>query len=146
MLAPGPPERPFQVIDVRDLAGWMLDMIERRAGGSYNATSEPMAMADFLGACPGEVELTWADDAFLVEHGVDEGDLPLWSADPKYVALHEADVAKAVAAGLTFRPIAETARDTLEWDRARSDAGDAGLTPEREAELLAEWASLKSSA
>jgi len=146
MVAPGPPERPMQVIDVRDLAGWMLTMIEQRAGGVYNATNEGVPMADFLAACPGEVEVTWLDDGFLVEHGVGESDLPLWSGDPSFAALHEADVAKAVGAGLTFRPVEETAADTIAWDRTRKDTKPVGLTPEREAELIAAWASLESTA
>ena len=146
MLAPGPPERPMQFIDVRDLAGWMVTMIEQRAGGTYNATNEGVPMADFLAACPGEAEVAWLDDGFLVEHGVGESDLPLWSGDPGFAALHEADVAKAIGAGLTFRPVEETAADTIAWDRTREDTKPVGLTPEREAELIAAWASLESTA
>jgi 2'-hydroxyisoflavone reductase len=55
-------------------------------------------------------------------------------------------VAQAIEAGLTFRPIEETAADTLEWDRTRKDTQPVGLTPEREAELIAAWASLESRA
>ena len=146
MVAPGPPERPMQFIDVRDLAGWMVTMIEQRAGGLYNATNEGVPMADFLAACPGEAEVAWLDDGFLVEHGVGESDLPLWSGDPSFAALHEADVVKAVGAGLTFRPVEETAADTIAWDRTRKDTKPVGLTPEREAELIAAWASLESTA
>jgi len=146
MLAPGPLERPMQMIDARDLSGWIVRMVEQRAGGTFNATSEPIPMREFLAACPGEVDVAWAEDAFLVEHGVGEADLPLWSPDPRYAAMHEADVSKAVAAGLVFRPPVETARDTLEWDRARTDARASGLTAEREAELLAVLPSLASGA
>ena len=146
MVAPGPPERPMQFVDVRDLAVWMLAMIERGAGGTYNATNEGVPMADFLAACPGEVEAAWLDDEFLVEHGIGESDLPLWSGDPGFAAVHEADVAKAIEAGLTFRPTEETAVDTLEWDRTRTDTQPVGLTPEREAELIAAWATLESRA
>ena len=146
MVAPGPPERPMQFVDVRDLAVWMLAMIERGAGGTYNATNEGVPMADFLAACPGEVEAAWLDDEFLVEHGIGESDLPLWSGDPDFAAVHEADVAKAIEAGLRFRPTEETAVDTLEWDSTRTDTQPVGLTPEREAELIAAWASLESRA
>jgi 2'-hydroxyisoflavone reductase len=146
MIAPAPPERPIQFIDVRDLADWIVSMAERRAAGTYNATNEGVPMRDLLAACPGEVDVAWLDDGFLVEQGMDESDLPLWSADPRFGAVHEADVAKALGARLTFRPVGETARDTLEWDRTRTDARPSGLTPEREAELLAEWASLPSGA
>jgi 2'-hydroxyisoflavone reductase len=146
MVAPGPSERPMQFVDVRDLGAWMLAMIEQGAGGAYNATDEGVPMAEFLTACPGEVEVAWLDDEFLVEQGVGESDLPLWSGDPGYAALHEADVAKAIKAGLTFRPIEETVVDTLEWDRSRKDTQPVGLTPAREAELIAAWASVESRA
>jgi 2'-hydroxyisoflavone reductase len=146
MIAPGPPDRPMQFVDVRDLASWMLDMVAKRAAGTYNATNEGVSMADLLAACPGEIDAVWVDDGFLVEHEVGESDLPLWSGDPRFSAMHETDVSKAVDAGLTFRPVAETARDTIEWDGTRSDAGPIGLTPEREAELLTECASLESNA
>jgi 2'-hydroxyisoflavone reductase len=121
-------------------------MIEQRATGTYNATNTGVPMGDLLAACPGDVEVEWLDDGFLAEHGVGEGDLPLWSADPKYSAMHETDVAKALQAGLAFRPVADTVRDTLEWDHTRKDVQPSGLTPEREAELLAEWSSLASQA
>ena len=146
MIAPGRPERPMQFVDVRDLAAWMVGMVEQRAAGTYNATNEGVPMGDLLAACPGNVEVVWFDDTYLAEQGIEESDLPLWSADPKYVAMHEADVEKAVKAGLTFRPYAETARDTLEWDRTRQDVQPSGLEPEREAELLAAWAALASGA
>lgn len=145
MVAPGPPERPMQFVDVRDLADWMIGMVEQRSTGNYNATNEGIPMRDLLAACPGEVEVLWLDDDALVAQEVDEGDLPLWTADPRFRAVHEADVTKAVRAGLTFRPVAETARDTLEWDRTRKGAPPVGLSPEREAELLADRASLEST-
>ena len=146
MIAPGPPDRPMQFVDARDLAGWMLDLVEQRAAGTYNATSPGVSMGDFLAACPGEVDIAWLQDDFLAEHGVGEGDFPLWSPDPGFAAVHEADVAKAIRDGLTFRPIAETIRDTLAWDATRDDAPPVGLAPEREAELLAEWSALASGA
>ena len=72
----------MQFIDVRDLGAWMLTMIEQRAGGAFNATNEGVPMAEFLAACPGEVEVVWVDDEFLVEHGVGEWmELPLWVGD-----------------------------------------------------------------
>ena len=146
MIAPGPSERPMQFVDVRDLAGWMIGMVEQRAAGAYNATNEGVPMGELLAACPGEIEIAWMGDGFLAEQEVTESDLPLWSADPGFSAIHEANVTKALQAGLTFRPVAETVRDTLEWDGTRTDAEPVGLTPEREAELLAKWSSLASEA
>lgn len=133
VLSPGPPERPLQFIDVRDLVAWMLSLIEERESGTYNATNKGAPMAEVLA----RANVVWVSDEFLREEGVTEEDLPLWSADPAYSAIHEADVSAAVATALTFRPVADTVRDTRDW------AGDrelvAGMSREREAELIAAW-------
>jgi 2'-hydroxyisoflavone reductase len=87
-------------------------------------------------------DVTWVSDDFLVEHGVGEWiELPLWIADPEWVGHHDVDVSRAVAAGLAFRPVAETIRDTAEWAATRGDEHEpeAGLAPERERELLQAW-------
>jgi 2'-hydroxyisoflavone reductase len=140
MIAPGPPERPIQFVDVRDLAAWTLELIEQRRSGAFNATSRGLPMSEFLAECPGHAEVVWASDELLCEHGAGEEDLPLWTGDAKFAALHEADVAAAVAAGLTFRPVAETAGDTLDWDRTRGDHELAtGMDSKRESELLEAW-------
>ena len=137
LLAPAPPDEPVQMVDVRDLAGWMLDLVEAGRGGTFNATSPPRAhtFGSMLDAC-GAKNVVWVDDGFLIEHGV-EGwtELPCWipSTEVDLAAFQLVDVSRAVEAGLTFRPLAESARDVPEW------TGTAGLTPEREAELLAGW-------
>jgi 2'-hydroxyisoflavone reductase len=131
MLAPGPPERPFQFIDVRDLAAWIIRMIEEKRSGAFNATNEGVPLGELL---PHD-EVVWAADERLVEHGAAEEDLPLWSADEGFAALHEADVSAAIAAGLTFRPHEETSRDTLAW-RGKDAELTTGMSPKREAELL----------
>jgi nucleoside-diphosphate-sugar epimerase len=137
LLAPAPPEQPVQVVDVRDLAGWMVDLVEQGRGGVFNATSPPGALSfgSMLEAC-GAHDVVWVDEAFLLEHGVEGwSDLPCWipSTDADHAAFQLVDVSGAVEAGLSFRPLAETARDVPEW------RGDAGLSAEREAELLAAW-------
>ena len=82
-------------------------------------------------------ELTWVDASFLQARVTeDDGELPLWDID--YPGLHSFDASKAIAAGLHHRPLAETIADTLAWDRGRG-ALKAGLTPERERELLQAW-------
>jgi 2'-hydroxyisoflavone reductase len=140
MIAPGPPERPIQFVDVRDLAAWTLELVEQRRSGAFNATNRGLSMSEFLAECPGDAEVVWASDEFLAEHGVTEEDLPLWTGDAKFAAIHEADVGAALAAGLTFRPVAETARDTLEWDRGRGDHERAtGMDSKRESALLEAW-------
>jgi 2'-hydroxyisoflavone reductase len=147
VLAPGPPDRGIQFIDVRDLGAWLVEACASGATGAFNATFEPVPFAAMLAAC-GEAEITWVDDDFLVEHGVEPfTELPLWIPGPD-AAFLQMSVAKAVAAGLRFRPLEETARDTLAWaqeagEQLVNDRGNrqarAGLDPAREAELLAAW-------
>ena len=89
-----------------------------------------------------EARLVWVDADFLVEREVGQWmELPLWVVDDEMAGLLQADSSRAIAAGLTFRPLEETARDALEQAEL-TDA--AGMKPEREAELLEEWASLAS--
>jgi 2'-hydroxyisoflavone reductase len=150
ILAPGRPGRGIQLIDVRDLAAWIVALLEQRESGAYNAVSPPegLSMERMLGAClevaGAEGTFTWVDDGFLVEHGVGAWiELPLWIPEEEPIARGFFDFLpdRAVSAGLTFRPIEETVRATLEWARTRPDDHEwrGGLTPEREAELLGSW-------
>jgi len=137
ILAPAPSDYGVQMVDVRDLAGWMVRMVEKGRSGVFNVTSPPGALTfgSMLGAC-GARDVVWVDEAFLLEHGVEGwSDLPCWvpSSDAEHAYHNLVEVSRALAAGLTFRPLAETARDVPEW------TGKAGLSPEREAELLAAW-------
>jgi 2'-hydroxyisoflavone reductase len=137
ILAPGPPERVVQFVDVRDLAAWIMRLAEERRGGVFNATNQGVSMGELLAGA----DVTWVPDEFLVEHGVGEWiELPLWIADPEWAGHHHADVSRAVAAGLRFRPVAETVRDTAEWAATRGEhEPEAGLASERERELLEAW-------
>ena len=137
ILAPGPPERRVQFVDVRDLGAWLVRALEDGRGGIFNATSEGIAWGELL---TGAV-VTWVSDDFLAEHQVGEWmELPLWIVDPAFRGMHAVDVSRAVAAGLTFRPVDETVRDTAAWDASRGEPELAtGLSTEREAELLAAW-------
>jgi 2'-hydroxyisoflavone reductase len=132
ILAPGPPDRRAQFIDVRDLADWMLDCLERGVTGVFNATNEGVAWGELLAGA----DATWVSDEHLVAHEVGEWmELPLWLADPAWAGMHQTNVSRAVDAGLTFRPVAETVAGA-----AGAQAVDGvGLTPEREAELLRAW-------
>jgi 2'-hydroxyisoflavone reductase len=141
VLAPGPPERLTQAIDVRDLGEWLVALCEQGTTGTFNATHPGFAWSALIDACRAvsgsDAEVTWVPEAFLLEHEVGQWmELPLWIADPTMTGAVEADVARALGAGLTFRPLEETARGALE-DAETTDA--AGLAPEREAELLAAW-------
>lgn len=144
VLVPGRPERQVQFIDVRDLAGLILLAAGRGPGGPVNATGPvpPLTMDAFVETCRAasgsDAGFTHVDGAFLAEHEVDEWmELPLWVApNPGWERFLEIDVSRALAAGLTFRPLAVTVRDTL---AQAATVDGVGLTPEREAELLRAW-------
>ena len=142
-LAPAPPERLVQFIDVRDLGAWLVTACEKRVTGTFNVTGEPVELADILAACPGDAKVVWVEEEFLLEQGVGPWmELPLWVPRSEEAFL-QMSVAKAMAAGLRLRPLEETARDTLAWARetgaqlvTETQYGTAGLDPAREAELL----------
>lgn len=142
MLAPLPVDAPMQVIDVRDLTGWMVAAAERSLAGIYNATSQPYEMQEVLDACiratDGDTTPSWVEPSFLIEQGVEEWEeLPLWIGSEDMDGLAQVDVSLAIREGLTFRPLEETIRDTLAWARTLDELpGSAGLDPERERELL----------
>ena len=141
VLAPAPPDKPTQSIDVRDLGAWIVSLCERDVNGVYNATHPGFTWGELLETCrrvAGPVaEITWVAPDFLTEHDVGEWmELPLWIADPALAYADRVDVLRALAAGLTFRPLDETVRGALE-QAATTEA--AGLSPQREAALLAEW-------
>jgi len=147
VLAPGDPEHANQVIDQRDLTEWIVRLAENRTTGDFNATGpgERLSMGSMLdqigSAIETPYELTWVPESFLEEQGVAPwSDLPAWiPGDP----LMYVDVRDAVAAGLTFRPLAMTTRDTLEWDKTRPTEERAnrrfGMSREREREILTAW-------
>ncbi|HWE80491.1 MAG TPA: NAD-dependent epimerase/dehydratase family protein [Gaiellaceae bacterium] len=154
VLAPGSPGTRIWLIDARDLAEWTIRLVEDRTTGVFNATGpvEPLTLGALLDECKAisrsDARFVWAPDDFLLGHGVAPYiELPLWvpGLDGGYP---EVDVSRAVAAGLTFRPIGDTIRDVLvgEGFDART-AGSfglprrpAGLDPGRETELLVDLA------
>ena len=144
VLAPGRPERRVRVIDARDLAEWIVRMVEGGQHGVFNATGaeDGLSFGRMLEACRrvsgSDARFSWTDDAFLLSHGVQPwSELPLW-IPPEDNGIFEVRNDKAIAAGLTFRALDTTVRDTLAWDRMRG--GDvpskAGLSRDRERELL----------
>jgi 2'-hydroxyisoflavone reductase len=147
VLAPDRPERRVQFIDVRDLAAWIVEMSAEQRTGTYNATGPgyELQMGRLLEECAAvsgsDAEFVWASEGFLEENGVEPfTDLPLW-VPREYAGVLAVDCGKAIAEGLSFRPVSETIEGVLEWDSARAADAElsAGLTPERERELLLAW-------
>ena len=141
VLAPGRPDDAVQVIDVRDLATWLLDLAEAGTTGTFDAVGQPTPFAELLAGVAAGVgspdpDLTWVESEFLdaqdVEPWAGEGSLPLWLPRPEYDGMLAHDPGPAVAAGLRLRPVAETAPDCL-------DSPVTALSAEREAEVLAAW-------
>lgn len=149
VLVPGRPERSLQHIDARDLAAFTVDLIERRAFGTFNATgpAELLTMGELIDACreiaTRDADIHWVDEQFLIDQGVTPWqELPFWlpELDPDTAGFMRVSCQKAIDAGLTFRPVLETVRDWLVWHKSREDhTWKTTLTPEREAELLALW-------
>ncbi|MBK9050383.1 MAG: SDR family oxidoreductase [Chloroflexi bacterium] len=147
ILAPGDPQDPTQFIDVRDLGLWTVRATEDKLTGPYNATGPdyPLTMGQLLETCRQIINpaatFTWVDDAFLEKHEVGAFvEMPMWIPQKDNAGFSTINCQKAIATGMTFRPLADTIRDTLEWANTRVDyAWPRTLTPEREAELLAAW-------
>ncbi len=147
ILAPGKPETQVPFIDVRDLAAFLMKVGAARPGGTFNAVGfdEPKSMKEVLDACIVEEEgappptFTWVDDEFLQSHKLrPRADIPLWEPGGRFYYVNK----KAIAAGLTFTDLKETARATLEWHRTTRKPDyklRMGVSREREAKMLAEW-------
>lgn len=158
VLAPGDPNNPVQIIDARDLGEWTIRIVENRTFGTMNAVGPAgqLTMAEMLGGIravvPGTVPLTlhWVPADFLEAQKVAPwSDMPVWiPAEGEYAGFGRRSNQKAIAAGLTFRPLADTARATLEFHQSRSEERKtklrAGIAPEREAEVIAAWKSKKA--
>ena|SRR5215217_1525234 len=149
VLAPGRPDRFIQFIDVRDLAEWAINMIERKATGAYNTHSLPnsLTMERFLAECKSvtgsDAEFTWISEDFLLQENVAAwSELPLWlpeEAAPHLKGFMFISPDKAVAAGLNFRPLSDTINDTLSWYQSTGSDVKAGLDRDKERALLYKW-------
>lgn len=147
MLAPGAPDHHISFIDVRDLAGFIARAAERGFTGTFNASGDTasMTMGDLIAAClrvaGASTTVTWVDEPFVKANQIEPwSELPAWipTGDD---SLMWASSAKAVAAGLTYRPLEETVSATLDFTRSKGLGRDlkAGLTRERESDLLRRW-------
>ena len=154
MFAPGSPETPFQIIDARDLAAWAVRLLEKGQTGTFNAAGlqTPVTLGETLIAARtvsgSDADFTWVEEDFFKSHKVSYWrELPFWlpSWDASFPGFFQVDNRKALAAGLTFRPLTETVADTLAWSQTlpADHAWRAGLTPAREAELLQAYREFK---
>lgn len=159
MAVPGAASDPIQIIDVRDLADWIVHCIEERIVGVFNATgpAKPLSMRSMLEGIrrglKARVSCTWIDNGFLKSHGVGDGQFPLYAPPTGDTAgFHRCNISRALRQGLEFRSVADTAKATMEWYRslpadlqgrvapqfAAASAGEGWL--DRERTLLEAWA------
>jgi 2'-hydroxyisoflavone reductase len=149
VLAPGSASDPIQIIDARDLAEWTIRMVEQGTTGSFNAVGpkSKLTMGRMLGEIKkttnSDARFTWVDADFLASQKV-VGDLPIWTPSKgSGIGYHLTNINKALGKGLTFRPLSDTTRVTLDWFKKQSPERQskmrAGLKQEREVEVLAAW-------
>jgi len=157
ILVQGEMTDPIQFVDVRDLAEFYVHLIENSVTGIYN-TEGPGSALNTAGLVYGIKAVTstpsdfhWVDWDFLLDKGeTPQGSLAFWQPPRgRYLNYGLMDNSRAIAKGLTFRPLAVIARDTLDWHRTRSQAEQAelraGLSRAREAELMTMWLSAKQA-
>lgn len=161
VMVPGHPDRPVQLIDIKDLATWVFNMAEIRKAGTFNLTGPDyeLTMAELLNTCKAvtnsDAEFVWADEQFVLEHKIQPWtEMPLWI--PEHFPLEEEkepwkgsfriSIEKAVAAGLSFRPLEDTIHDVYRWEMDRQDTvRKAGISRDKEQELLKTWFQKESS-
>lgn len=152
MLVPAPADDLLQFIDARDLAAWMVSLLERKMAGTYHAAgpAAPLSWGEFIEACirvgGADTRAVWVASEFLLRQGVTPwSELPVWLGGEE-AGLTQIDIGRALAQGLTMRPHEATLADTLAWARGGVPRKPkAGLSREREAALLASWKKAKSA-
>ncbi len=155
VLAPGAPTDPVQIIDARDLGEWTIRLVEQKTYGTFNAVgpAHPLTMAEMLygikAVTTAGAQFTWVPASFLEAQKVDPwSHMPVWIPPAgEYAGFGSRSNRKALEAGLTFRSLADTAATTLAFHESRPAERQAklraGLTPEREKEVLAAWKASK---
>jgi 2'-hydroxyisoflavone reductase len=150
IVAPGRRSRPVQFVDARDLARWIVQLLEQRRIGVFNAVGpmKTLTMEQLLSACrpnaASDARFTWIDDEALLAFGIQPWtELPLWipESDESFGGMLMADNRRAISAGLAFRPLEQTVSDTLSWHQLENrnpEAQGRGLpiTKQRESALL----------
>lgn len=154
VAVPGAPTDPLQLIDVRDLAEWLVLLVENRTIGKFNALGpdKPMTWGRVIAACQKAASapdtLTWIPGEFVARQ--EDVDFPIWApyvGDTK--GFHTWQNRRAVQAGLRFRPVEQTVTDTLAWykEQLKDEKGRTKMafTPEQEAEMLKRWKAAKAA-
>ncbi len=148
ILAPGSPQQIIQLIDVRDLAKWIVTRVEQQVTGIYNAIGplHPLSFEEVLKTglqlSKNKGELTWVSEDFLIEHKVqDWTELPLWLSYKRQMpGFLNINAKKAIEAGLTFRPLIQTLSDIIEWEKQhRKENASLGIDRKKEQHLLKLW-------
>lgn len=152
MMAPGTPHDPIQIIDVRDLAAWMMKLAHDRTTGYFNAISPPerfttgdIIKASLQASPSAGTKATWVPEDFLAKQWKpEELDLPPWSPmSGETAGASLTSTARAQKAGLKTRPMQETVNDTLKWFQSlpaeRQAKPRAGIDPKKEADTLRAW-------
>jgi 2'-hydroxyisoflavone reductase len=157
VLAPGDGSDPVQIIDARDLGEWSIRMAESRRTGAFNATgpSRPLPMRDMLDGVMKTIhanaKLEWVSTDFLEAEKVEPwSDMPAWvPARGDTAGFGQRNIKRALAAGLTFRTLSQTAADTLVWfneqPAERQEKLRAGIKADREKEVLSKWHAAKNN-
>lgn len=154
-IAPGNPRDPVQFIDVRDLAEFTIESIEKNLSGTFNLLSSPgrFSIGDVINAsveaakkvAMADADPVWVPASFLVEQKISAwSDMPVWvPSEGDSAGFAAVSAARAVSAGMRTRPVLETVTDTLRWHLSRPEAERAklraGISPEREHEALVRW-------
>jgi len=151
VMAPGNPDDPVQFIDCRDLGEWYIRLVEAKAVGTYNGVGprSPMNIAGMLygirAAVDNEISFTWVDAGFLEKHEVQPWmEMTVWVPPVgEYAGFSSSSIQRALDAGLSFRPLADTAKATMDyWNSLPEDRRakpKAGLSTEKENKVLAAW-------
>lgn len=148
VLAPGPASSPVQLLDARDLAKWLVDCVEEETTGTFNAAGPSISFEAMLEACrsaaDSDATFTWVSPEFMNEVEIDvPSKMPLWNReyDGRKAGLYAVDSSRALARGLSRRPLEETARDVWRWSETRESdrPWEVGLDRLQEREILDVW-------
>lgn len=145
VFAPNNADVPVQFIDAKDLAKWIIHLIETDETGIYNAVNKPFDVSfgslleTIKDVSESDAEFTWVSEEFM-----NENDVAPWSDMPLYLPeslafMRTANVNKALSKGLEIRDLKDTVFDTLNWRKTIDEELKAGISSEREKELLEKW-------